>query len=184
MAITLQTTYSAAPAIGYEGQLEAGTDPSGIITMKNAEASASMRLGSGVVFKTSSPSSDKDAILPTAETNKACGIVIRSHAYQPAWTDLDGVVHGSLDANGVRAGHMVNILRRGRILVRAEDAVVPGDRLWIRCTVGSPTDVEYVGSLTNADEGTETIDATAQGQWLTTAAAGALAWLEVDFTNI
>ena len=178
--MSVQTTFSAAPAIGYEGMLDAGAHD--IMTFKNAESTAAIAFGRAVVFK-GSPTTDKDAVLPALETNKVAGIVVHSHAYSRVWTDASGTKYGELDTDGLRPGTLLNVLRKGRVLVRCEDGCVPGDRLWVRCTVGSPSTVEYLGSLNNADEGTEMIDCTTQGVWLTTASAEGLAWLDVDFTN-
>ena len=167
--MAVQTTYSQSMAAAYVGQL---ADNAGhlIKPCTNGEVSASIPFGYAVKFGVL----DNEALLPTAETSKIVGIVVHSHAY--------GVSpYGDLDTTGVKIDGNLNVLRKGRIWVTAEDACVPGDRLWVRCTAGGAGEV--VGGLTNADEGTETIDCTAQGVWLTTAAAGALAILEVDFTN-
>ena len=112
----------------------------------------------------------------TAETSKVKGIVAHSHAHSNS-------PNGDLGTTGLKADSVMNVLRKGRIWAIAEDGCVPGDRLWVRCTAGSPAGTEFVGSLGNADEGTETIDCTAQGVWLSTASAGGVALLEVDFTN-
>lgn len=177
--MAVQTTYSDAPSAAYPGML-AGNEHT-IVAMKQAEASAEIPFGYGVVYDPSSPESDQSATLPAAETNKVWGIVVHSHNYQRTYTLADGTTAGDLGTSGLRPGVMMNVLRKGRIWVTAEDACVPGDRLWVRCTVGGAGEV--VGGLTNADESTETIDCTAQGVWCTTAAAGGLAILEVDFTN-
>lgn len=177
MAMTVQSTFGDNPAIGYAGTLDSNLAHD-VITMKNAEASTSIAFGRAVKFK-DTVTTDKDAVLPAAETDKILGIVLRSDTYGVAWTDLDGTVYGQLDADGVKPGAFLNILRRGRILVTAEDAVEAGDKLWVRCTAGGAGEV--VGGLVNADEGTETIDCTAVGTWMSSAAAGGLAWLDVNF---
>lgn len=177
-AMHVQTSISTNPAKGYVGQLDT-SHPTEIITAINGEASASIPFGYGVVWDPSAPVSSAHVTLPAAETNKVAGIVIFRQGYQPAWTDHNGVVHGDLDSVGLRPGTWMGILRKGRILVTAEDAVTRGDRLWVRCTAGGPGEV--VGGLTNADEGTETIDATGQGMWDDTVSAGELCWLTVNF---
>lgn len=179
MAMTVQTTFSDAPAIGFAGTLDSNLAHD-VITMKNAEASLSIAFGRAVKFK-DTVTSDKDAVLPVAETDKILGIVLRADTYGVAWTDLDGNTFGELDSVGIKPGAFLNVLRRGRVLVTAEDAVEAGDKLWVRCTTGTPSNVEVIGGLTNADEGTETIDCTAVGTWMTSAAAGGLAWLDVNF---
>lgn len=179
MAMDVQTTFSDAPAAGYAGMLDSNVDHD-IITMKNAEASAEMAFGRGVVFKTTAPTSDKEAYLPSAETDTPIGIVVHSHNYAPAWTDVaSGTTYGGLGSTGVKPGEMINVLRKGRILVVCEDGCKPGDKLWIRAVAAG--DPEFLGGLNNADDGTDMIDATSKGTWLTSASAGGLAWLDVNF---
>lgn len=177
-----QTTYDNVPALGYAGDLDRSR-PFATLTMKNVEASASMPFGAAVCRDLTSPASDMSALLPALETNKVAGIILRSNTYARTWTDDAGTVNGQLDGTGLVVNTTMTVVTMGRMLVRCEDAVVPGDGLWVRCTVGSPAGVEYLGSLTNADEGTETIDCTKFATWETTGAAAGLAWLSFDFTR-
>lgn len=179
MSVAVQsTTYASAPSVAFAGMIVG--DDYETMSMKNVEASAAMPFGRGVIFKGSN-TTDQDALVPSAETDKVCGIVAHSHAYQRSYTNAAGATVGELSSAGLLPGAMLNVLRRGIIWVIAEDAVVPGDRLWIRCTAGGAGEV--VGGCVPADEGTETIDCTNQGVFLTTASAGALAQLQVDFTS-
>ncbi len=177
MAMTVQSTFSNAPAIGYAGTLDSNLAHD-VITMKNAEASSSIAFGRAVKFK-DTVTSDKDAVLPAAETDKILGIVLRADTYGVKWTDLDGNSYGQLDSTGVMPGGFLNVLRRGRVLVVCEDAVEAGDKLWVRAVAGG--DPEFLGGLNNADDSTDMIDCTANGTWMTSASAGGLAWLDVNF---
>lgn len=177
MAMSVQTTFSDAPAIGYAGTLDSNLAHD-VITMLNAEASASIAFGRAVKFK-DTVTTDKDAVLPAAETDSILGIVLRADTYSVAWTDLDGTVHGQLDSTGIKPGNFMNVLRRGRVLVVCEDAVEAGDKLWVRAVAGG--DPEFLGGLNNADDSTDMIDCTANGTWMTSASAGGLAWLDVNF---
>jgi hypothetical protein len=96
--------------------------------------------------------------------------VVHSHAY----------ADDALGTIGINPGQTLQVLRKGRIWVTVEDGCSPGDRLWIRA-VGAVAP-EAIGQCNNADDGTDMIDCTNQGVFLTTAAAGGLAVLEVDFT--
>lgn len=179
MAMTVQSTFSSTgPAIGFAGTLDSNLAHD-VITMKNAEATASIAFGRAVKFK-DTVSSDKDAVLPEAETDKVLGIVLRADTYGVAWTDLDSGVHGQLDATGIKPGAFMNVLRRGRVLVVCEDAVEAGDPLWVRA-VSAEDGTEFYGGLTNADDGSDTIDCSTKGMWMTSASAGGLAWLDVNF---
>jgi hypothetical protein len=171
----VQTSVSDAPSVAFEGLL-VGTQHE-IVGMKNAHASAEIAWGMGVVFKAGA-NAEFEATLPALETDKFCGIVVKSDVYDRTYTLADGSTGGELGTTGLKPGAMMNVLRQ--IWARCEDGCAPGDKLWVRCTVGSPAGTEYLGSLNNADEGTEMIDATAVGTWLTTAAAGGLAILSLD----
>lgn len=178
MGIALQTTYDLAPAIGMEGSLKANV-PHVIIPGKNAEASTSIPFGKAVCWDLSAPVTDLDMLLPAAETDKVTGIVVHSDRYARTWTSADGTVNGELDSTGLRTGTVFDVLRKGVILAKCRLATAVGDRLWVRCTAtpGLPGDLE------NADDTTETIDCTKQGQYLSSCAANGFAWLEVDFLN-
>lgn len=177
MAMTVQTTFSRDPAIGYAGMLDSNVDHD-ILTMVNAEASASIAFGKGLVFK-GSATTDKDAVLPSAQTNPVAGILAHSHNYAAAWTDVtSGTTYGELDGTGLKPGAELNVVRRGRILVVCASGCALGDKLYIRSTAGSG---KVVGDLENAADATNMIDVSTKGTWLTAASAGGLAWLDVNF---
>ena len=175
-----QTTYSSQPAIGYSGSLDRNA-PFSDLTVKNVESSASIPFGKAVKFKTSSPDSDLDVLLPAAESDRIEGIVIRDDTYARTWTDDAGTVNGQLDGTGLIPGTLMRIATKGRMLVACASGCAPGDGLWVRAVAGVG---ETLGALENADDSTDTVDCTTQGRWLTTAVADGLAWLEFDFTNI
>jgi hypothetical protein len=176
--MTVQSSFSTAPSIGYAGTLDSNMAHD-VITMKNAETSASIAFGRAVKFK-DTVSSDKDAVLPASENDLIIGIVLRADTYGVKWTDLNSNSYGQLDSTGVMTGAFMNVLRRGRVLVVCEDAVEAGDKLWVRA-VSAEDGTEYYGGLTNADDGSDTIDCTSKGTWMTSASAGGLAWLDVNF---
>jgi hypothetical protein len=170
--MAVQTSYDNDPAIGYAGQIR-NVPPGGMITMVNAEASAVVPFGRAVAFKPSG-TNDQDATLPANADDVVAGIVAKSQSY--------GIYpYGDLDQTngGIVVGGVLNVVSVGEILVVCEDGCNPGDRLWVRRTAGG--DPEFLGGLNSADDSTDTIDCTSQGQWMTTAAAGGLAWLRVNF---
>lgn len=179
MAMGIQTSVSARPAAGFAGMLDAGYT-NDVIFAQNGEASASIPFGKAVIWDPSSPAHAKSATLPAgSQTSPVMGIVAYSNAYSASWTDKDGGVHGELDATGLVPGTQLNVLRRGRILVVAASAVVAGvSKLYVRSVAGLG---ETLGALEDAADATDMIDCTANGTWMSTVAAGELAWLEVDF---
>jgi hypothetical protein len=177
MAITsVQTSYGTTLTKAIEGAL-ADSGAHDVIVKYNGEASAAIAFGRAVKFG----ATDNAALLPAAETDKICGIVLHTDQYS---TGEGGELKqdGTEWTNGLRPGAVMSVLRKGRIWVKPRTAVTPGDRLWVRA-VSAESGVEFLGGLEDADDSTDTIDCTAQGVWLDTAAAGVLARLEVDFTN-
>lgn len=170
--MSVQTSFSNDMAVAKSGQL-IDTVPGGTITLVNAEASTSMVFGRAVAFKPST-TDDLDATIPANATDRIAGILLRTHAY-----GIDPYGDHDPDADGVKPGGQLNVLRQGTVWVISTDAVVPGDRLWVRRLAGGG---EALGALEAADDAADTIDCTAQGVWLTTAAAGGLAKLQVNFT--
>lgn len=175
----VQTTYTTAPAAAFAGML-ADDSRNDTQTMRNAEASASMPFGICVAFKTSSPASDRDAILPGAGA-KLAGIVVHEHDYERTFTLPDGTVAGELDSTGLTVGTVMTVLWRGTIWVQVRQAVVPGDRLFV-CTTAATT-YSAKGQIGNADESSNTIDATNIGRFTSAANALGFAKLQVDFSQ-
>lgn len=179
MAMSIQTSVTAAPLVGYAGMLDTAF-PHAIATARNSEASAAIPFGKAVVWDPSTPATDRDVTLPTTENDSVMGIAVFSHNFSKSWTDSSGSVHGELNSVGLLPGTIFGVLRKGRIMVVAATATVAGvSKLWIRAVAGSG---ETLGALEDADDSTDMIDATTKGTWMSTAAIGDLAWLEVDFT--
>jgi len=177
MSMALQTTYPTTPAIGFAGTPDASYDPANTMTMIQAESSASMPFGS-IVAGQPSATNDKNATLPANSTDVLVGVLLRSDAYAPAFT-TGGVTIGDLDSVGLRPGATLNIARKGKVLVVCEDGCTAfTSRLFVRYAGGTK------GAARATDAGGSTcIDATKQGQWVTSAAAAGLAWLEFSFVN-
>lgn len=174
--MSVQSSYGTTLTRAIEGAL-ADNGEHDVATKYNEEASACISFGKAVCFGVG----DFGALLPATENDVVCGIVLHSNQYS---TGAEGELKqdGTAWTNGLRPGAAMSVLRKGRIWAVARTAVVPGSRLWVRA-VASGSGHEFLGGLEDADDSTDTIDCTAQGVWLDTAAQGALARLEVDFTN-
>ena len=167
--MTAQTDYSETMAIGHAGMVDPQSNPQ-VKTMRNDEASAEVRFGVAIKYDDRTNDATSAALL-TATSEIVPGIVMHSHAY-------DSVV--DLGDDGVLPTKVLNILRQGRILVLAEEAVDVGDPLFVRAVaVGN----ELKGGLRMSADSTDCIDMTGRGQWDSKAGAGELAWLRVDFLN-
>lgn len=165
-----QTTYSSTPARGYAGMVIRADV---IIGKIQGEATAVIPFGYAVCRHATDAGK---VILPATETDRVYGILARSHDY------MEGIGYDSTATPpGVKPGASLNIVRKGKMLVLAEDATTADGRGWVRCTAGGAN--EYVGGITSADEGTETIDATNYIGFEETVAAQALVEIEFDFTR-
>lgn len=178
--MSLQSTYSLQPDLGFPGQLDRSR-PFSTLTMKNTEASAQIRMGSAVK-RNGAPTTDLDALLPVLETDKVLGLVVREDTYSRTYTGADGVTFGQLGADGLVPNTLFTCATVGRMLVHVRTGATAGQGVWVRCTANSGT--EYLGSIENADDGTEMIDCTTQAKFVTSCAADGVAWIEFDFTNI
>ena len=150
----------------FEGML-ADSGKHDIVSAVNAEASAEIGFGTWVKEGTS----DGEALLPAAEGDDLLGIVVHTHA---ADTPAD------LGTLGIKPKGMLSVLRKGRIYVTVEEAVVPGNRVWVRAVAGGG---EKLGATRVTDDSTDTIDATNVGRIMTTAGIGGLAVVEIDMTG-
>lgn len=175
-----QTSYSLQPAIGYAGELDR-TRPYSTLTMKNVEASASIRMGAAVKRKAAA-TTDLDAVLPAAESDKVLGLVVREQTYTRTWTNQDGTTVGQLDGTGLIPSTMMVVATMGRMLVHVRTGATAGQGVWVRAVSGG--DPEYLGAIENADDSTDTIDCTTQAKFETSCAADGYAWIVFDFTNI
>lgn len=165
-----QTTYATNMAAAFAGMRASHSAGDVVVPMRSIEASAEIAFGRAVKF--GGTSDDDGALLPTAETSKIAGIVLHRHGYTVGTT-------GELGTTGLKPGAILEILRRGEIWVVCEDGCAPGDKLWVRGVAAG--DPEFLGGLNSADDSTDMVDCTAIGEWRTTAAAGGLAKLRINF---
>ena len=183
--MAVQTSYAVSPDRAFAGLL-ADDSENDIMTMKNADA-VSMPFGIGVSFKTSSPTSERDAILPTSSAEKLAGIVVHSHDYERTFTLPDGTVAGELDSTGLVVGTEMGVLVRGTIWVKVVQTVAVGDRPWINVTVGAGSAYTAQGQFGNANDTTGgglALDITKLGRYTSAATAGNYAKLQISFVNL
>ncbi len=172
--MSVQTSYGTAISRAIEGAL-ADNGPHEVDPYYNGETSAAISFGKAVKRGTV----DGSAIYPTAETDVIVGIVLHTDQYS---TGAEGELKqdGTAWTNGLRPGAIMSVLTRGTIWAVAGTAVTPGDRLWVRA-VSAGSGFEFLGGLEDADDGTDMIDCTKQGEWLDTVAQGAIGRLRVNF---
>jgi len=159
------TSYPTAPAVGFQGQI-ADEAPRYVRKARNKEA-APIPFGLAVKKGTN----EDEAILPTAGTDKVVGIAAHTHAMNTI-----GSTGWSADA-GIPADEVFDLLRKGVVWVKVEQAVVQGDLAFVRFAAGAG------GTQKGAfrkDADTATAMLVKGAVFLTGAAAGGLAQLEFD----
>lgn len=157
----VQTQYSVAPQAAFAGML-ADDSENDAITMNN-QGAASMPFGAAVVYKSSSPATDKDASLPTANTDVFVGVLIHSHDFERSFNLPDGTLVGELDSIGVVVGGEIAVLTKGTIWVKVVTAVTAGAQ------------AHYSNAVSGAY--------TAVGQWGATGIGGSTVALNARFSS-
>jgi hypothetical protein len=108
---------------------------------------------------------DPECRLLAANTDKVIGVSVFSHA--------DNINNG---VEGYAAQSAVNVLRRGTIWVKVEEAVAAEDPVYVRAVAVSP---EVAGAFRKTADGADTI-ALSGCKFLSSAAAGGLALVDIN----
>lgn len=178
---SLQSTFNTNPPIGIVGQIaDAASDGTNVAPMFITEATYGIvPYAHGVELDVKSgPGYDgtrerfQGVKLPNANNDKIFGLLMHSHAT----VDLATVA----GQDGLLLGASANIMRRGRMICKPEasSGVVAGARLYVRAVAAG---AEVRGALRGSADGTDCVDCSAQGEWLTEPDGDGLAILEVDF---
>lgn len=162
-----QTSYQNRLLAGFAGQLY-DVGPTDKISRVSAEVALEMPFGIMAAFGVT----DNAALLPVGAGAKMVGVVLHSHSYPK------DIVLGML---GLKPKACLSLLRKGRCWVTVEQAVAPADPVFIRHTAGAGG-TQLGAFRKDADTATAT-DLTKKGVYLSTAAIGGLALVEIDMTN-
>lgn len=157
-----QTTYRTVMPVGIEGAVA----DSGLIDIESRSNLGVAEIPFGRPVKTIgiAPGIDKGCELAAASTDVPIGIAAHSHSYAVE----------ELGTSGIKAYVMVNVLRKGRIRVKAGGTIADGDRLYYQTSTGK---------WVNAAVVLDTINMTAQVLARTSGALNELITAEVDMTN-
>lgn len=119
--------------------------------------------GSGVLFgkAVKQGTNDGQAVALSANTDKVLGVVVHKHIEKGELLEKDSI----------------SVLRRGRIYVKVEEAVVAGDPVFVRAVVAG---AEEAGSFRKSADSTDTIDLTSVAEFLTSAEAGEFAVVDIN----
>lgn len=169
-----QTSYVEQP-VAFEGMLADSSRTKHADSMVQAQSGTTEIPFGVVVALEAAPSADgtpAKATMPDNAADKLWGIVLHSHDYD---------TRTELGTTGLKPKTALSVLRKGRVYVKVENAVAAGDRGHVRYASGAGG--TQLGAIRNAAVTNETIDATGQIIFITSASAGGLAIAEVDFTN-
>lgn len=118
-----QLQYQATMAKAFAG-MKADLTFDYVRSYAQAEASAEIPFGVAVM----QGATDNSALLPTsATTSKFLGVVLHSHVYDST----------QLGDTGVKPKNVLSVLSRGTVYVQVEEAVVVGDRPFVRYATGA-----------------------------------------------
>lgn len=157
-----QLTYTEAPAVAFPGLL-VDMDAAARRSISRAnEETAAVAYGTGVALGTDP---EVQFELPAATGFLFGGVLVHSHGRE------------DVEAVGPVQDEPAELLRTGRVWVIVEEAVAVGDDVFLRHTANGG--LLPGGWRTDAD--TANADQITNARWLTAAALGGLAQLEVNY---
>jgi len=165
-----QTAVATTLTRAFAGMLSDG-GPHDIVTAYNDEASLEMPFGACVTLQTA----ERAAKLPAAGSDKLMGLVVHEHGFSK------GPADAQLGSTGLKGDVLFGVLRKGKMWVTVENGCAIGDRMHVRYAAGAGG--SQLGAIRSASVNNETIDATTQGVFLSVAATGGIAIVDVDFTS-
>lgn len=157
-----QTTYRTVMPVAIEGAI---ADDGAIDVESRVNTGVSeIPFGRPVKAETIAAGVDKGCLLAAASTDVPIGIAAHSHSYAAE----------ELGTSGIKSGSMVNVLRHGRIRVKAGGSIADGQRLHYQTSTGKWVTAAVV---------TDTIDMTAQVIARSSGVLNDLIIAEVDMSN-
>jgi len=150
-----------------EGMLSDNSMIKDCLSRVNAEASAEIPFA--VMVK---QGTDPHEVLKlTAITNKLAGIVVFNHSYAKP---------NELGETGLKPKTAFNILNKGRIWVRTEEAVTQASAVRVRAIA---TGDEVAGTFRTTADANDCVDISKYARFMKAADADSLVELEIDMTN-
>lgn len=157
-----QTSMSNSPDTFFAGMKYDSALPY-IRSHVNEEASAEVQFGLMVGVG----AADDGALLLAAITDGLAGINTHSQAYNK---------DNELGTLGLKPDVVMAIMRKGTVVVVVEEAVAPGDPVFVRAVA---TGGELAGAFRMQADASDCIDISAWASWLTTSTGAGLAALSI-----
>lgn len=157
-----QTTYRTVMPVGIEGAI--ADDGAIDIESRVSSVSSVTEIPFGRPVASVSGSEAKACVLCTSYTDTPIGIAVHSHSYAAE----------ELGTAGIKSGATVNVLRHGRVLLKAGGSISDGQRLYYQTSTG-----KWVTAAVSAD----TIDMTGQVIARSAGVLNDLVIAEIDMSN-
>ena len=162
-----QLTYPNDFEFGFEGMMADGGPDRYVRSYVNS--AADMEFGYAAV----QGPSDAEIRTPSGAADVFVGITVHTHATERY---EQGPMGGPYV--GIPSTHPANVMAKGRVIVVVENAVAPGDDVYVRFQNAGAAP-EAVGRFRNDADAGDAFQVTA-ARWLSSAAAGEKAILEVN----
>ena len=170
--MTIPQTAVAAASAAFPGMLS-DTGPNNDIRSYVAESVLSLPVGSCVGQGTLAT----QAINLAAITDSVVGVVVHSAAYST--NEINAFGDDWAGTYGIERYMTVNVLRKGRVWMLAEEAVTPASLPLVRCIVAA---AELPGVVRDSPDAADLWDGSACMRFLSTTTGAGLVLVEVDFT--
>lgn len=158
-----QTDYRTVMPVGIEGAI-ADDGPAVDIESRVSSVGSVTEIPFGRPVASVSGLSAKACVLCTSYTDTPIGIAVHSHSYAAE----------ELGTAGIKSGATVNVLRHGRVLLKAGGSISDGEHLYYQTSTGK---------WVTAAVATDTIDMTAQVIARSSGVINGLIIAEVDMSN-
>lgn len=159
-----QTTFGTERGVSFAGML---ADDGDIDTISRAVGGA-VNVGFGLMMGFGATPAEECAPLADGAAIAAmCGVTVHKHTQNRAL--LDGT-------EGLMPDDQADILRRGRVWVVTEQAVTPGDPVFVRHTAAG---AEVKGAFRKDTDGGDAVDISTRARWESTTTGAGIAILDL-----
>ena len=170
----MQQSYSVEHSLGLVGDLAQGSDGGHTIFPKRNNSGADLPFGRALAHDAGSGTSEFAVKLPSALADKIVGVSVRSAARAVG-------PNGTAGTDGVRDDGMLDCLSKGQAYVAPEQAVTPGDAVYVRFGAGSdPAGADAPGAFR---KDADTVDAWAKNTGYTAGDRVASSGVVLECTN-
>lgn len=160
-----QITYNTVPNESYAGMLaDSGNND---IISRALGGAADSPFGVMVAYG-ADPA--KECVAPADGAAIAALMGVTVHKHTPDRASLSGT-------EGLTPDSMVDVIRKGRVVVVVEEAVTPGDAVFVRHTAAG---AEVKGAFRTDADGGDAVDISTKARWESTTTGAGLAILDLN----